>query len=101
MFSGKSAVIRLRVLLVPDKEVKLCNGLSCLLSFVFEEYILIASSRAAAAMEEGLYSKKAAVRIVFKHKPLAIMSIYLFYGSLKLSTSKMRWNRSRKGSGEM
>ena len=101
MLSGKSAVIRLRVLLFPNVDVKPCVVLSYLLSFVFEEYILIARSRAAAAMEDGLYSKNAAVRIVLRHKPLAILSIYLLTGSRKLSSSKMRWNRSRNGSGDM
>ena len=101
MLSGKSAVTRFRVLLFP-MDVKQCIGcLSYLLSFVFEEYILIARSRAAAAMEDGLYSKNAAVRIVLRHKPLAILSIYLLYGSRKLSSSKMRWNRSRNGRGDM
>ena len=101
MLSGKSAEFRLRALLFPDMEVKKCYCLSFLLSFVFEEYILIARSRAPAAMEDGLYSKNAAVRIVLRHKPLAILSIYLLTGSRKLSSSKMRWNRSRNGRGDM
>ena len=47
-------------------------------SFDLEELNLIDRSRQAAAIVDGLYSRKEAVRIVCRHRLLARLSIWRF-----------------------
>ena len=75
-FSGKSTAPELRVLREPAWMAMARRGWFVLLSFDLEELSLIDKSRQAAAMVDGLYSKKEAVRIVCRQRLLAKLSIW-------------------------
>ena len=64
MVRGNSSLLELRVFRYPDIELVLRYGYCFPLSFSFEELSLMAKSTHAAAIVDGRYSRKAAVRIV-------------------------------------